>query len=98
MISAVLTFDVRLEVGGASEVVTVTSEAPIVETGRSQTSTVVNERSVRDLPINGRNFLDFTVLTPGVVRDPRGTSNALMIDGNDANNTFFQQSTTARAT
>jgi len=41
-------------------------------------------------------------LTPGVVRDPRGgdlsfggqrgTSNALLIDGNDANNTFFQQS------
>ena len=102
-IGAVLSFEVKLEVGAATESVTVSGEVPIVETTRSQTSTAVNERAVRDLPINGRNFLDFTTLTPGVVRDPRGgdlsfggqrgTSNLLLIDGNDANNTFFQQST-----
>ena len=101
-VGAVLSLTVTLEVGAATEQVTVTGDVPIVETTRSQTSTSVNERAVRDLPINGRNFLDFTVLTPGVVRDPRGgdlsfggqrgTSNALLIDGNDANNTFFQQS------
>lgn len=102
-IGAVLNLEVKLEVGAASESVTVSGEVPIVETTRSQTSTAVNERAVRDLPINGRNFLDFTTLTPGVVRDPRGgdlsfggqrgTANLLLIDGNDANNTFFQQST-----
>ncbi len=101
-VGAVLSLEVKLEVGAATEQVTVTGDVPIVETTRSQTSTSVNERAVKDLPINGRNFLDFTVLTPGVVRDPRGgdlsfggqrgTSNALLIDGNDANNTFFQQS------
>jgi hypothetical protein len=101
-IGAVATFDVKLEVGSASESVTVTAEAPVIESTRSQTSTAVNEKAVRDLPINGRNFLDFTVLTPGVVRDPRGgdlsfggqrgTANSLLVDGGDSNNLFFGQS------
>ena len=101
-IGAVLTLDVQLEVGAASESVTVTAETPVIESTRSQTSTAVNEKAVRDLPINGRNFLDFTVLTPGVVRDPRGgdlsfggqrgTANSLLVDGGDSNNLFFGQS------
>lgn len=101
-VGAVLTLDIPLEVGGPTEQVTVTTEAPVVETTRSQTSTVVNEKSVRDLPINGRNFLDFALLTPGVVRDPRGgdlsfggqrgTANSLLVDGGDSNNLFFGQS------
>lgn len=100
-VGAVATLDFTLEVGAAAEQVTVTAEAPVVETTRSQTSTVVNEKAIRDLPINGRNFLDFTLLTPGVVRDPRGgdlsfggqrgTANSLLIDGGDSNNIFFGQ-------
>ncbi|MGH9667285.1 MAG: carboxypeptidase regulatory-like domain-containing protein, partial [Bryobacteraceae bacterium] len=103
-IGAVATVDLRLEIGTAAETVNVTGEVPVVETTRSQTSTVVNDQAVADLPINGRNFLDFTVLTPGVNRDPtrsgdlsfggqRGTSNSLLVDGSDANNVFFGQST-----
>ena len=103
-VGAVVTLDVNLEVGGTSDVVNVSSDAPVVETARSQTSTVVNQTSIASLPINGRNFLDFTLLTPGVVRDPsragdisfggqRGTSNSLTVDGSDANNVFFGQST-----
>ncbi len=103
-VGAVVTFDVALELGATQETVNVTAEVPVVETTRSQTSTVVNSQAVAELPINGRNFLDFTVLTPGVTRDPtrggdlafggqRGTSNSLLVDGSDANNTFFGQST-----
>ncbi|MCC7157582.1 MAG: TonB-dependent receptor [Bryobacterales bacterium] len=101
-VGAVLNLDFTLEVGSTQETVTVTGEVPLVETTRSQTSTNVNERAVRDLPINGRNFLDFTLLTPGVVRDPRGgdlsfggqrgTANSLLVDGMDSNNLFFGQS------
>ena len=101
-VGGVATIDVPLQVGNAQQEVTVSGEAPIVETTRSQTSTTVTERQVRDLPVNGRNFLDFTLLSPGVVRDPRGgdlsfggqrgTSNSLLIDGADANNAFFGQS------
>ena len=68
-VGAVATIDMTLAVGGAQEVVSVTAEVPIVESTRSQTSTTVTSQQVSELPINGRNFLDFTVLTPGVVRD-----------------------------
>ncbi|MBL8233905.1 MAG: carboxypeptidase regulatory-like domain-containing protein, partial [Bryobacterales bacterium] len=67
-VGSVGALDVVLEVGGTQERVTVTADAAVIETTRSQTSTVVGEKLVRDLPINGRNFLDFTTLSPGVVR------------------------------
>ena len=103
-VGAVSTLNVPLEVGTENQTVDVSSEVPLVETSRSQTSTAISSRQIQELPINGRNFLDFTVLTPGVVRDPtrtgdlsfggqRGTSNSLLIDGADSNNTFYGQST-----
>jgi outer membrane receptor protein involved in Fe transport len=102
-VGAVATLNVQLEIGAVSEITSVSAELPIVETTRVSTATTVNEKAVRDLPINGRNFLDFTVLTPGVVRDQtrggdlsfggqRGTSNSVLVDGGDANNLFFGQS------
>lgn len=69
-VGTVTTVDVRLEVGPTQEAITVTSDPTLIETSRTQTSTVVNEKAVADLPVNGRNFLDFTRLTPGVVADP----------------------------
>src|SRR5882672_9831999 len=45
--------DVSLAVGGASGSVTVTSEAPVVETTRTSVSTTINQRSIENLPING---------------------------------------------
>lgn len=102
-VGAVATVDLTLQLGTASETITVAAETSGVETERSQTSTSVNTESVSSLPINGRNFLDFTLLTPGVVRDPtrsgdlsfggqRGTANSMQVDGSDANNVFFGQS------
>src|SRR3954454_3873329 len=103
-VGSVLTVDLRLEVGAANETVSVTSEAPVVETERTATATTVSSQQVRDLPVNGRNFIDFTVLTPGVVRDPtrggdlafggqRGPNNSLLVDGADSNNLFYGQAT-----
>ncbi|MDQ6678202.1 MAG: TonB-dependent receptor [Acidobacteriota bacterium] len=101
-VGAVVTLDVALQVGANSEVVSVAADIPIVETGRSQTATTVNERAVADLPVNGRNFIDFTRLTPGVVTDPtrggdlsfggqRGPANSLLVDGAESNSVFFGQ-------
>src|SRR5215212_5905710 len=86
---------------GASETVTVTAAAPLVETSRTQVSSVVNEKAIQNLPTNGRNFIDFVLTTPGVVKDvrqgdisfagQRGTLNSLVIDGANNDNTFFGQ-------
>jgi hypothetical protein len=65
-------------------------------------STTVNARAIENLPVNGRNYLDFATLTPGVIRDQnregdlsvggqKGTLNSLQVDGVDNNNTFFGQ-------
>lgn len=93
--------DLRLSVGAASGTVTVTSEPAVVETTRTSVATTINQRSIENLPINGRNFQDFATLSPGVIRDPRGgdlsvggqrgTFNSLQVDGVDNNNTFFGQ-------
>jgi Carboxypeptidase regulatory-like domain/TonB dependent receptor-like, beta-barrel len=60
------TIDVTMQVAGTSEVVKVTSEAPPVETTRSETSQVIDETHIDNLPTNGRQFVDFALLTPGV--------------------------------
>jgi outer membrane receptor protein involved in Fe transport len=93
--------DAQLSVSGEAVTVDIFSEGQTVETTRTSVSTTVNERSIQNLPINGRNFQDFSTLSPGVIRDPRGgdlsvggqrgTMNSLQVDGVDNNNTFFGQ-------
>src|SRR5262245_61176359 len=45
--------DITLQAGEARESLTVTDEAPLTETERATATTVVNERSIQDLPLNG---------------------------------------------
>jgi hypothetical protein len=96
-----LSLHLAMPVSTMSETVDVSGAVPIVETTRSQVSSTVNAVSVENLPVNGRNFIDFALLTPGVTRDvrtgdisfagQRGTLNSLVVDGADNNNTFFGQ-------
>ncbi|HMC78584.1 MAG TPA: carboxypeptidase regulatory-like domain-containing protein [Vicinamibacterales bacterium] len=95
----------EMKTGTIAESVTVrapiSASTPSVETTRSQMSSTISENSVANLPVNGRNFIDFALLTPGVTRDvrtgdisfagQRGTLNSLVVDGADTNNTFFGQ-------
>ena len=95
--------DIQLQVGATTTMVDVAAEGQIVETTRSSVASTINDRAIQNLPVNGRNFLDFATLTPGVVREPtrtgdltvggqKGTLNSLQVDGTDNNNTFFGQS------
>jgi outer membrane receptor protein involved in Fe transport len=96
------TLRIELGVAGLTTAVTVTGSVPVLETTRSQVASTVNAAAVANLPANGRNYLDFVLLTPGVTRDvrggdisfagQRGTLNSLIVDGADNNNTFFGQS------
>ena len=59
--------DLTLQVGEITEQVFVTGEAPLVETTQSTVSDLVDERKIRDLPLNGRDFAQLAMLQAGVV-------------------------------
>jgi TonB-dependent receptor-like protein len=95
----------RLSLAGASETITVSGAPPVVETVPSSVSTVIDERAISDLPLNGRRFTDLSLLAPGVTQDPRsftsasngdlafggirGYQSSYLVDGADNNNGFF---------
>src|SRR5437660_6402551 len=59
-----LNFD--LPVGSASEVVTVTGGAPMVNTTEATVGTTIDQSYIANMPLNGRSFQDLILLTPGV--------------------------------
>jgi hypothetical protein len=80
--------DVTLEVGGVEETTNVTAGAPLLRTDSSEVGTVIDERAIKELPLNGRNFATLVYLTPGITPgqagenrsgastfNPRGASN-----------------------
>jgi hypothetical protein len=58
-----------LKVAGGQTIVTVSSEAELVETTRSQTTNTVDQRRIDNLPINGRNYINFALTDSQVLRD-----------------------------
>ncbi|HEU0141230.1 MAG TPA: carboxypeptidase regulatory-like domain-containing protein, partial [Bryobacteraceae bacterium] len=57
--------DARLEVGAVSEAISITAEAPLVDSRSAQLGTLVDSRRVTELPTNGRNVISLAVLLPG---------------------------------
>jgi hypothetical protein len=61
--------NVTLGLGTQQQSVTVTTESAPIETTRSQSAQIVDERQIDNLPINGRNYVNFTLLNSQVTRD-----------------------------
>src|ERR1700730_18358045 len=68
--------NLSLRVGQTAEQVTVTAEAPLVETTSSAMSSLVDQRTIRDLPLNGRSYDQLALLQPGVVSMGAGQASA----------------------
>ena len=69
-----LPLDVHLEIGGASEIVTVVGGGDVqIDRTDMTVSGVVNTRQIQNLPLNGRNFLDLAQLQPGVEKVEGGS-------------------------
>ena len=68
--------DFTLQVGAATEDVTVTATPPLVQTDTSTLGQVIGLRQVRDLPLNERNFLSFALLVPGGQAPAEGSMNS----------------------
>ncbi len=71
-VSQLQALNFKLKAGATSTTVTVTGAAPLVQTEDSSLSTVVNDRQLVDLPLNGRNFSQLALLSPGVTRGAYG--------------------------
>ncbi|MBI3895398.1 MAG: TonB-dependent receptor [Acidobacteria bacterium] len=61
--------DFGLQVGAVTELITVTGEAPLLETTNATIANLVTEREMRELPLNGRSFTDLTAIQPGAITD-----------------------------
>jgi len=92
----------HLAIGNVTESITVSDETPMVNTTSPDISTVLNQTAIDNLPINGRRWSDFSLLTPGVVANSagygllsfRGISvllNNNTIDGADNNQAYFSE-------
>ena len=57
--------NLQMSPSSVQETVTVTGEAPLVNPTAARPSGVVSTRQIEDLPINGRNFLDLTLMARG---------------------------------
>src|SRR3954452_1740478 len=58
--------DFGLEVGQVSETIEVTSAVPLLTTENATVGTVIEQKRITDLPLNGRNFLSLVALSPNV--------------------------------
>ena len=55
-----------LEVGAGTQTIAVTAEAPLVNTTSGSLGALVDERRLAELPMNGRNYINLTMMQPGV--------------------------------
>jgi hypothetical protein len=61
--------DIKLQVGANADIVKVTADTPLMRPEESSASTVLERSFIEDLPLNGRRYTDFTVLTPNTSYD-----------------------------
>jgi hypothetical protein len=65
-VNGAVTLNIPLSVGQETQTLQVTGEAPLLQASSSELSTVIGEKAIQDLPMNGRNFTEMTLLVPGV--------------------------------
>src|SRR4029453_11344240 len=82
-VSETISQNLQLTLGEVSETVEVTADAEVVQRTTTELGTVINQRAVEDLPLNGRNFTQLLTLTPGVT--PVSTSQNRSIGGVEGN-------------
>ena len=90
-----------MKLAGVAQDVVVTAEDPVVETTRAEGSMRIDSFAIQSLPSKGRNFVDFSKLTPGVstvqgpdgdeltINGQKGIQSNYSVDGADFNNPFF---------
>ena len=73
--------DCQMELGPLEQAITVVAETALVNTHSSELSYLVNERAIRELPLNGRNYTDLALLQPGVLAYPHRDGGSVVAHG-----------------
>ncbi len=73
--------NVSLELGAVDSEVTVVAQAPLVNTSSHDLGYLVTEKSMRELPLNGRNYTDLALLQPGVIAYPHRDGGSAVAHG-----------------
>jgi hypothetical protein len=88
-----LVLNFKMTVSSLQESVTVAASSPLVDLAQSKVSGNIDQRQIQDLPLNGRNWLELTLLAPGsrvntVTNSPFGNTGAfqLNVDGQQVTN------------
>ena len=106
-IGATANLEFHLTIAGTHENITVSAAPALVGTQPAAVSTLLDERALSDMPLNGRRFSDLALFSPNVTQDPRsltsstngdlsfggirGFQTTTLVDGGDYNNAFFSQ-------
>ncbi len=69
-VATAATQNVQLSVGQAAEKIEIMADAALVDTATTSMSQVINDKTVQEIPLNGRHFTDLSLLTPGTVTPP----------------------------
>src|SRR5437868_194552 len=87
-----LTLNIDLEISGVKEQVSVTSEALLIDSTSASSGATVTPQQIREMPVNGRNYLDLLQLVPGAVINRQanvGSDNSTPVLGERAGNNNF---------
>jgi len=100
-VGQILSVDVALPAGSVTTEVDVTSASPLIDTEKTEVSQTVDQQLISNLPVNGRNWSDFVLLTPNVVQDGgsglvsfhgiSGLYNQNYVDGANNNEMLFSE-------
>ena len=74
-----LRVDVQLEVGEVRQSVEITARAPLLESTNSKVGTVIETKQITELPLNGRQFAQLILLTPGALPIALGQSTTFKV-------------------
>jgi Carboxypeptidase regulatory-like domain/TonB dependent receptor len=83
-VARIVVQDFRLEVGAVTQTINVTTDVPLLESATISVGQIINERTVQQIPLNGRYFMDLGLLVPGSVTPPQNGFGTFPIRGSGA--------------
>jgi hypothetical protein len=75
LVDLTLRADIKLSIGSVKEAVTVTGDQPVITTDQSSLGEVMQDKTVSELPLDGRNFTEIAQLAPGAAQGAPNTLN-----------------------